>query len=150
MNALSPRTLLTLLALSTGTSALAASSTGNLSVSATVTANCTIDNATLNFGELVNGIADPNIAGTASVTVTCNALTPYTFTLGAGKYNSAGTYRMRNVDNTSAFVPYVLVAPAPGVITSASTQLTITGTVTRTGTLTAGTYEDLVVMTFSY
>lgn len=150
MNILSPRTLLTLLALSTGTSTLAAEAKGNLTVLATVTANCTVANATLDFGEIADATLNTNVLQTTQVTVTCNALTPYTFSLDEGKYNSGTTNRMRNVSDTSTYLPYTLVAPAAGVITAATNQLTITGTVVRTGTLTAGTYEDLVVMTFAY
>ncbi len=145
------RSLLALLTLSTCTSASAlTSATGTLDVTASVRATCSISSAELKFGELTLGTVASSLLKTAKVTVSCNAVTPYTFTLAPGKYNQGTIYRMRQVADPSVFIPYELTAVTAGTYTALTNEITVTGSVVNSGALAVGDYEDQVLMTFSY
>jgi spore coat protein U-like protein len=143
--------------------AAAASATANLSVSATVIATCTIQDATLNFGNY-----DPLSAvatdGSATLTYRCTRGTSPTIGLALGGNASGTTRRMK--DAGTNYLTYELYKEgtrinvwgnsgtdlvSPGATASSGNQsVSVYGRVTASQDVPAGTYTDTVVATINF
>jgi len=145
-----------------------AGGTATVSVQANVRATCffTTTSATLNFGNLYQGSAPPDVTVTASLTFKCTSNnTAYTITDDNGQYYDGTTQRMRHATVTTAFIPYTYcyttgTAPNPcntdtpsfnGTGGTAPITLNISATVRGTDYANAqtGSYSDTVTMTIS-
>ena len=145
-----------------------AGGTATVSVQANVLATCsfTTTSATLNFGNLYQGSAPPDVTATASLTFRCtSSSTAYTITDNNGLYYDGTTQRMRHATVTTAFIPYTYcyttgAAPNPCTTDTSSVSgtggttpitLNISATVQGTSYATAqtGSYSDTVTMTIS-
>lgn len=141
--------------------AYAASETANLDVTATVADTCSVEATALDFSTInVNAPTDEVSAG--AVSITCSASKPLmSVIVGGGAHESAGLRRMS--DGGSGFVPYqVYLDPArtaplaigdtlfSGAIPAALPQtFQVYGRVPA-GTYSAGTYSDVISVTFNY
>jgi spore coat protein U-like protein len=161
------RTLLAVASLLASTAAIAGTSTSNLTVTATVTDSCSVSAGTLAFGtyDTVTGTA---VDGTGTVTVACTSGASSTVTLGQGSYAAGGSsdaVPLRQMGSGSDRLAYTLYQDAgrttvwgntggTGVAytatSSATSDLTVYGTVDAGQDVPAGSYSDTVVATITF
>jgi spore coat protein U-like protein len=142
----------------------------SFTVSVTLQASCTVSVASLNFGT-VPGPITANVDATATITALCTATTPYAIGLGNGLHASGGQRRMQS--SSSTYVNYGLYTDsgradawgsassttsctngantcALGTGTGSNQTITVYGRVPPQSTVTAGSYQDSVVVTLTY
>ena len=147
----------------------AATATANMTVQLTVTASCTINAATLDFGNAT--LLATLIDATTTLSVTCTNTTPYSIGLDNG-VNFSASRRMRQ-GATANYIGYAIYTDAartnPWTTASSSTTCTaanscflgtgngsaqsisVYGRVPALGTApTPGAYTDTVTMTVTY
>ncbi len=143
--------------------ARAATATNTLTVNATVLGVCTIDPATLAFGNY-----DPTVANTdasATITVHCTSGSSYWIGLGLGSHASGAARRMAG--GAAEFLTYELyrdagrstiwdnAAVAPSTANNAAPgysdyTATVYGRVAGGQTVSTGNYTDSVTMTVNF
>ncbi|HEX3116196.1 MAG TPA: spore coat U domain-containing protein [Bradyrhizobium sp.] len=147
----------------------AATATANMAVQLTVTASCTINAATLDFGNAT--LLATLIDATTTLSVTCTNTTPYSIGLDNGA-NFSSTRRMRQ-GATANYIGYAIytdsartnawtTASSSTACTSANScflgtgngsaqSISVYGRVPALGTApTPGSYTDTVTMTVTY
>lgn len=141
----------------------AATATNTLDVSATVVGLCTIDPATLSFGNYDSSAA---VTAQADITVHCTVGSTYWIGLGLGSHASGSTRQMANGGNA---LPYQLYrdagfsqvwdnldpAPTPPHSTASNPGLSayttqVYGRIAANQFVPPGTYTDSVVMTVNF
>jgi spore coat protein U-like protein len=141
----------------------AATATNTLDVSATVVGLCTIDPATLSFGNYDSSAA---VTAQADITVHCTVGSSWWIGLGLGSNSTGGARRMASSGN---FLPYELYrdagfgqvwtnadpAPTPPHSTAGNAGFsayttTVYGRIVANQFVPPGTYTDSVVMTVNF
>ena len=152
--------------------AQAGTATSNLAVSITIQASCTINAASLNFGNTVAGttLVASNVNVATTVSVTCTSGSPYSVGMDNGANVSGSQRRMKNGSNFLNYNLYTdagrtnawITTGSPSSCTPASScylgtgsgspqSVNIYGRVPSTGTAPpTGTYTDTVTMTITY
>ncbi len=156
-------------ALSGSTVVQAATATANMTVQLTVTASCSINAATLDFGNA--GLLAALIDATTTLSVTCTNTTPYSVGLDNG-VNFSSTRRMRQ-GATANYIGYAIYTDSGrtnawttasssttcsaanscflGTGNGSAQSITVYGRVPALGTApTPGAYTDTVTMTITY
>lgn len=135
---------------------IAAAATQNLAVTATIIGQCSFSSAatTMSFGAAIDPSTAGPISGTLALPITykcTKGVTPGTFSLGGGLWNSTGN-RMKDAISGD-FIPYTLTLGAAvvgsGFGTLQDKSFPLTGSITAAGyqNVSAGTYNDTVVLT---
>ena len=125
-------------------------------------ASCSVSSTAFNFGS--TGVLSAARDGSSTLTVTCDAATPYTVSLNGGttgatdptkrKMSRAGqqiTYGLyRDVSRTQPWGDTVGVNTASGTGTGAAQVLTVYGRAPAQATPSPGVYTDTIIATVTY
>lgn len=150
--------LLIAAAIACSTNAFAQSKTANFDVSVQVLSTCAISASNMTFSSITTGTTS-NTDATSSLTVNCSQDTPYTISLGTGKYYSGGR-RMSNGTNNINYYLYSdsgrasewdSTATQTGMGSGADQTMTIYGRIPSGQFVPlTGAYADTVIATITY
>lgn len=150
-----------------GSTAFAGTDTSDMTVSATVSNSCTISAGSMDFGAY-DAVDASAVDGSATVSVACTSGSTNTITLGQGANADTGSTDaapLRQMANGGEMLAYTLFQDASRTIpwgntagtgadytaaSSASSDVTVYGTITAGQDVPAGSYSDTVVATITF